>query len=561
MSASVATRYQQTRSGRMDKRDIWNSGTVSEEQIDDTLKILGAAEKCGSCEGQRRPPGHRPVDADESGLTSLSRSPRFFPELPGDETSAPKPAPDETGPHAVCNRHEYEINGLLGAVYMPGLQGEDGNCYVTDQKYPLVVICHADMGDMILHPNLPKSEWHLEYEPLCQHIASHGFVVITVNRYSPEDLVLSERIIAHVEALSDKYNLSKYLVSEVAVFGHSAGAQHFMDEVDGKTNAELLNGHAVPNTDLVLNIKSFIGLSPSSPPAGIPDLIGGTQSFLGLFPFGDTDGGAKTGVAFRCFDKLGLQKGGGGELAFDKDMVGFQYHTHFAQNEIFTRSFTTAFLRWKLLGDVHYRRFLRQETPVTKKYADYNKHILHQHSEAPRKLLVSGDYPSASLGVDFDENDVEVSEYVDPIPLQLSLRSPHRSKLREITVHPTDGNTEEENRKKVRFTIDDAIVKLWLYRSLSVRIGQKYKNGAMPLDLNFWIKLKLKGVSNGYFREAKDYGLLNPPFSIAWFPSILRSYVIPIKDFNVSNHPLEYIEFQFAQEWTAYLIIADIEIY
>ncbi len=88
------------------------------------------------------------------------------------------PSPARPGGFEVCT-HEYDIsdgpeNIRVGKIYAPVFDEE--TCGISGH-FPLVLIAHADFAD-----TLPPDA-HLQYDGLATHLATRGFMVVSINRY------------------------------------------------------------------------------------------------------------------------------------------------------------------------------------------------------------------------------------------------------------------------------------------------------------------------------------------------------------------------------------------
>lgn len=140
------------------------------------------------------------------------------------------PDPGRQGPFHVCQSNPEvgfvvrtgDLKGKFVKViaYAPGVQTSMEQCKSEATNCPLVVILHADFPDAS-----PKS--YLSYEALGKHLASHGFVVVVLDRHdinnnignNPASLIGSFLL----EVDEGFLGLNKVLSERLVLIGHSAG--------------------------------------------------------------------------------------------------------------------------------------------------------------------------------------------------------------------------------------------------------------------------------------------------------------------------------------------------
>lgn len=178
---------------------------------------------------------------------------------------------------------------------------------ISKSNYPLVVIMHG------MHTTADPS--YLGYNYLLNHLASHGFIAVSIdcNAINAIDGMQDTRahaILEHLSLLNTKNSnpglfFGKIDTNRIGIMGHSRGG-------DGVVQAEILN----QSLSLGWNIKAIVALSPtdfsgtSSSPLNLT-----TSKFMCIYGANDGDvwGGTNpgtqyAGTGFRFYDRANVEK-------------------------------------------------------------------------------------------------------------------------------------------------------------------------------------------------------------------------------------------------------------
>jgi hypothetical protein len=231
--------------------------------------------------------------------------------------------------------------------------------------------------NLVLIVNGNNYHWD-DYVPLAQHLARNGFIVAIGERpnNSSED---PQFVIDALEAVLASLALPEAAVVNIGLIGHSVG---------GKV---VVNGAVLNDADDVgLPIRAVIGLSPHS---GDIEHLDGTdaRSYLLVYGSQDEDLTGSSGVpreAFAAYDRSGSEGSTACNVqpcisiapAFERTLIHAYGMDHAGligldppsvitdpdteyvdpDNQLcFTKGYTTAFLRWKLLGGSIYKGMIR----------------------------------------------------------------------------------------------------------------------------------------------------------------------------------------------------------
>ncbi len=325
------------------------------------------------------------------------------------------------------------------------------------EKFPLVVIVHARRAA----PNP-----HLMYSVLAKHLASHGFVVISISRGSPhKDGYLFDEVfdILLQETISWLYGttLKNMTTDDVAIIAHSSG---------GGLTIENFHRIRFPNKPfLAKNLVSLVLFAPIIPPNFTElsknfDLA--TDSFLGIHTVDDDD---KTAFGlkdpfqimrstFRMYDTMGKSTNSSQFSLIEKDMIfanlkvaspGVIALGHFFQDHLFARVYVTSFLLKQMKQQSEYEKYLKLQMRPTSLASQTALTIWHQH-EGRGKFSIS----------DFDHSDGMLSEIKTSasgikvglvLPWLLDSRSPHATKCLRILWDRTKAAPFTENSFTLNF--------------------------------------------------------------------------------------------------------------
>ena len=335
--------------------------------------------------------------------------------------------PGIPGPYGSCIFSEPYIavwskDGLTplpAQIYIPGFN-LNGLCIPSgDGKFPLVLIYHA-RG--IAGQSPPTN--HLGYDKLARHLASHGFIVASVNRGDGQPWLDSGELIEdHIDTLFNVYSTTKdRLQGGVALIGHSSGGTMVIRHA-GRVRSPKNPAHKARNlAALVL----FAPVLPS--PFGEAEaslLASSTDAFLGLQAYNDEDSGAfgdkqvdqPMEVVFGVFDGFGNLPLNPHLSAALKDMVFASGETvpdhnfpltHYFQNTVFALAYTTAFLHRNLNFNGAYDKYLREQVmpeSIQKFYPPAYK-FWQQHEDRARLVVANFTDP---LGTIVSHSDFGIS--------------------------------------------------------------------------------------------------------------------------------------------------------
>ncbi len=191
--------------------------------------------------------------------------------------------------------------------YPADISGINVDVSPRQAPHPLVVVMHG------MHSYLDPS--YLGYNDLLDHLASHGFIAVSIdcNPINAIDGMQDTRAHAILEHLSllESMNsspglfLGKIDMTRVGIMGHSRGG-------DGVVQAEIYN----QSLGLGFNIRAMVTLAPTDFSGTSPSpLILSTSKFLCIYGSNDGDvwGGpnpstAYTATGFRFYDRATVEK-------------------------------------------------------------------------------------------------------------------------------------------------------------------------------------------------------------------------------------------------------------
>lgn len=296
------------------------------------------------------------------------------------------------GPNTTCER-EHDFSRFVFGVkqwfkcklYVPG--SLIGNVCVATNSSPLVAVMHADK-------TFTTSDC-LMYDLLGRHLASHGYIVSVIARFTRTDGQAQWKqlpnehewlfVDAHLDWLYTESSVKTKLLSKIAVVGHSAGGSTVLQHLTAFSSKK-------PVFDLIL-------LAPAFSWDHLPPFAGNTVGFLGMNISHDTDGAAgglawtippplKMGTALGVFDKVPHQ-------AVQKDAIYFGQGDHYFQNALVARAYITAHLGLHLKGIIAYGDIFRlQQPPGSLLEKSTPAYLVQMHNQAANKLRL----------VDFDVN-------------------------------------------------------------------------------------------------------------------------------------------------------------
>ncbi|MBK8260424.1 MAG: hypothetical protein IPK80_03695 [Nannocystis sp.] len=365
----------------------------------------------------------RSLAAESSGLRG-----RGF--VPNDEVIIP-PDPARPGPFPTCasapTPFYHDVNGvpIHLIAYAPGSQVTANHCNSAASDCPLVVIFHA-------RPFMESIEsYYLQYEALGRHLASYGFVVVSVQwgaSPSTEDLAESALLLKVLLGwiTSGGLGIMKILSDSLVLLGHSNGGYI----VDRSATPAVVNSSG-------FNLRAVVLMSPS-------DVIQTSNTYtnpqidalLVLHDVGDQDesangglnpklGEKSVGTAVLAYELAGFTSGGdinstrpilakhfayaevnqveGGVIPEQCPELSNKLGSHYYQNSMFASSYTVAFLQKYVRHMTNYGSYIREQQAIPS-MAGVNTingtlRIWHMHSEPSETVLVDWASPMAVADV------------------------------------------------------------------------------------------------------------------------------------------------------------------
>lgn len=352
----------------------------------------GGAEGPVSARPPKRPrPGIQILETPLGGVAGFAG--------PGDITA--NPAPGRPGAYTLVCTHDYDLapdrtQWGFARIYVPIVDEEQcdglarGEVVSLNRRFNLVLIAHADGEGS-------PSTAHLNYGGLAEHLATHAFIVVSINRYADQTVagaidLFPAVLEAHLEHLYAGSPVRLSLNDTVALIGHSAGGRS-------------VTAHADTVEDLGLDLRAVVLLAPTVDLATELSFNGVAEAFLGLHIFRDDDDNAFGAKAenqpmqstFVVYDRAGTDTGSIDTLSLTKSFV-FADDTsgnpafplsvgHYFQNRPFSRAFVNAFLQEHVNGHGIFARFLKyQERPPS---LPISLSLVQMHQDAERLAVAA----------------------------------------------------------------------------------------------------------------------------------------------------------------------------
>lgn len=297
--------------------------------------------------------------------------------IPADGVWYPSGTIGEEPVNPVTGNREFSLP-LTARIRYPA--DTNGAVHPNKTNYPLVVVMHG-MSSV--------SASYEGYDYLLDHLASHGFIAVSIDCY-PINSQVSDggfqdtRAYAMLEHLAYLKNLNTQAglfqgridMTNIGIMGHSRGG-------DGVVQAEIYN----QSLSLGYDIKAIVALAPTDFSGTNPTvserlkLI--TSKFLCIYGSNDSDvwGGANpstayTGTGFRFYDRATVEKAivfiyGAVHNRFN-DKWGTEYKVDATsskilgstEHETLLRGYMTAFMKWHLEGNTLQREFFTGELRI-----------------------------------------------------------------------------------------------------------------------------------------------------------------------------------------------------
>ena len=338
------------------------------------------------------------------------------------ETSRPDPA--RPGPYPTCASKSTIFHKHLGVpvsliAYAPGTQISGSQCQSSAGNCPLVVIFHARPTG-----NVPLATYYLAYEPFARHLASYGFVVVSVGWGGVEQFAKTGGLLPPLLGWINGGNLGIDGIAsgDLVLVGHSFGGEI----ADKSATPETLKGYGYKLRSVVLISPSYDDVVPSSFISSAP------ESVLVLHDVLDSDPGASGGEpgskpvvtsAVRSYERAGQLEGtlNTSPPAFVKHLVyagvnpadpdiDIPFLSHYYQNTSFSRGAVAAFLLGYVRNQTVYRQFFRRQLAVqgvtglldiegTVYDGSSPPALSHMHAEPSELTVIDWNSPMASAVV------------------------------------------------------------------------------------------------------------------------------------------------------------------
>lgn len=464
------------------------------------------------------------------------------------------PDPQEKGPLDVCSVVQYSFHPVTnptrtyyGKYFVPGVLTPAPPplqlVCVQRQKYPLVVIIHA------------RGASHDSYDLLAEHIASHGFVVCSMNRglatsWNNDTGDILEETVHFMYTSSG----AKYIVTDdVSIFAHSSG---------GSVALEYGYRVATPEQDyegkVGRTLRSVLLLAPSMSPADGVKTISGpslmklnkliTDSLLIIISNGDNDSGAYPATphvpgiiqetGFKYYDILGWSDYNHKPL-YTKDFVFLNQPEahHFIQNYLLVRAYVAA----ALLRDVYaYKKmsvhFRGQIPPLD------IPQPFQQHMDAEHLSIVDFDYPLDYVAnYEITESSVAIS--IDRLT-DVDGYSPHATKALIVNWSRTSPPASLLP-SYVRLVLSGA-VDIASFSLFSFRAAIRYTDGEQFERI---LRIRLNGTHGPetVVTVRPPVATYNNKLLFVTTRDPLSTYTVPLSAFKgLNKSPVSSIEFDFS---------------
>lgn len=337
--------------------------------------------------------------------------PRASPVSPTDETSEINPL--RPGPYPTCASAPtlFGDEQVRMIAYAPGTQISSKTCESATKDCPLVVLFHARPVELGEH------SYFLQYETLGRHLASYGFVVVSVEWQDaiskPEQGKLLEALLTTIN--NGLLGLIKILTHRLVLIGHSRGGYI----VDRSVASGLIMKTGFTLSAVVLMSPSDVVAASNTytdPPI---------DALLVLHDVADSDSSANGGksgfinadVVPACgvlaYELAGHSNGGSinsanpqypkhlayAHISNDLLCPPYPYGTHFYQSSAFASGYIVSFLLAYVRGHTAYKSYFRQQQQMSDisnvEQIDGIHGIWHMHSEPSESILVDWASPMA----------------------------------------------------------------------------------------------------------------------------------------------------------------------
>ena len=341
-------------------------------------------------------------------------TPRAPPVSPTDETSEVDPL--RPGPYPTCVSSSTLLlipEPVHIIAYAPGTQISSNRCESAAKDCPLVILFHArpkDLGD---------DSYYTKYETLSRHLASYGFVVVSVQWSTADDKATKGELLAPIleHINSGLLGLFQILSNRLILIGHSHGGL----VVDRSVNSALVKTGFTPSAIVLMSPSESSTMSNTYTDSTVDallvlhDVLDGDVSANGGTS-DPTDTPVKSGVL--SYELAGYTNGGDVNSAAPQYFKHFAYAhiwwndknlcpgipgSHFYQDATFATGYISAFLLAYVRGQTAYQGYFRRQQPMSTNTDVITNNgvpgIWHMHAEPSEFVLFNWASPMATADV------------------------------------------------------------------------------------------------------------------------------------------------------------------
>lgn len=336
------------------------------------------------------------------------------PGAPKDKTS--KIDPLRPGPFPTCVSTPTLLEKLPVHViaYAPGTQISPKVCTAATRDCPLVVLFHArGMGTT-----------YLSYEKICRHLASYGFVVVSVEWQDAEEMAsqgtLLQLILEWIN--SGHLGLVKVLSDRLVLIGHSFGGSIVDRSV---AVGQIKNTGFKLSTVVLMSPSGVSAMSQTYTDTALDALLvlhdvrdGDSTANGGIS--GPVSPGAVVNSPILAYERAGYPNGGNINSANPQFPKHFAYAhvlvpaspetcptpqtgTHYYQDSTFANGYIASFLLAYVRGYTAYKSFFRRQQSMTGigsvAKIEGIPGIWHMHAEPSESALIDWASPMAMASV------------------------------------------------------------------------------------------------------------------------------------------------------------------
>jgi hypothetical protein len=467
--------------------------------------------------------------------------------------------------------------------YPAAIAGMNVPVSAAQANYPVVVVMHG------MHTSADPS--HLGYNYLLDHLASHGFIAVSIDCNAINDINGTQDTRAHAMlehiALLDSKNSNPGLFSgkidmtRIGIMGHSRGG-------DGVVQAEVLN----QSMALGRNIKAVVALAPTDFSGISPSPLNLTSSkFLCIYGSNDGDvwGGSGpatqyTGTGFRFYDRASVEKA----MVFIYGATHNRFNTEWGtewkvdsaspkilsvtQHQNLLRGYMTAFMQVHLQGRAEQRDYFNGTLKIPQA-SGVEVHCQYK----PQSVLPLDSFESApainqnSLGGNVNHASLDGPPAED-VMAALDANSPHQTRGLRLKWNSAAAVYHSE------LPAGQRNVSSWKF--LSFRVAQKVGSAANPANQarDFRVRLSTAGAGPSRAVRAGYFDAIPFPYKPEYITAFdasegpntkaaLKTVRIPLYAWTIKclNVPIvdltnvESVSFEFDYDASGELEIDDIE--